>query len=323
MSFSSDVKDELARLEGASVCCQLAELAAVVSLGGTISLLGGGRMRLYVQSEHAAAARRVFLLFKHVFDAQSELLTLRHARLGGRNTYRLTLSGDEAAFVLEGCGILRQSENGHLGVRRGISKEVTARKCCKRAFLRGAFLACGSFANPEHEYHAEFVTQDEGFALTFVKFLHKNGLNAKTVARKGQYVVYLKEADALLDLLTLMGATRARAALEDVRIRKELRNQANRAVNCDSANLKKTADASDKQTEAIEYIRDHMGLDALPAPLREVAELRLSYREASLLELGEMMTPPMGKSGVNHRLRRLLALCDQLREADASPSLKP
>ena len=315
MSFSSDIKDELARLDAQSVCCQLSELAAIVSLSGTLSLLGGGRMRLYVESEHAAVARRVFLCFKHVFDAQPELLTLRHARLGGRNTYRLTLSGDEAEFVLEGCGILRQGEWGQLGIRRGISKEITARKCCKRAFLRGAFMACGSVTNPEKEYHVEFVSSDEGFALAFLRFLHKNGLNAKMVARKSQHVIYLKEADAILDLLTLMGATRARMALENIRIRKELRNQANRAVNCDSANLQKTVDASDRQAEAIEYIRDHQGLDSLPASLRDIAQLRLNYREASLAELGEMLDPPVGKSGVNHRLRRLLSLYDELRAA--------
>lgn len=324
MSFSSDVKDELARLEGQSVCCQLSELAAIVSLGGTISLLGGGRMRLYVESEHAAVARTVFLRLKHIFDAQPELLTLRHARLGGRNTYRLTLSGDEAAFVLEGCGILRQSEQGHMGVRRSIPKEITARKCCKRAFLRGAFMASGSIANPEREYHAEFVCGDEGFANAFVRFLHKNGLNAKMVARKGQHVIYLKEADAIMDLLTLMGATRARMELENIRIRKELRNQANRAVNCDSANLKKTVDASDRQAEAIEYIRDHVGLENLPAPLREIAQLRLNYREASLIELGEMLDPPVGKSGVNHRLRRLLTLYQELTGSSAqSPNAGP
>ena len=312
MSFSTDVKDELARLSDASVCCQLSELAAIVSMGGTISLLGGGRMRLHVESEHAPVARLVFLRFKHIFDAQPELLTLHHARLGGRNTYRLALSGDEAAFVLEGCGILRQSESGHMGVRRGISKEITARKCCKRAFMRGAFMACGSIANPEREYHAEFVCGDEGFAHAFARFLNKNGLNAKMVARKAQHVVYLKEADAIMDLLTLMGATRARMELENIRIRKELRNQANRAVNCDSANLRKTVDASDRQAEAIEYIRDHLGFDNLPPSLREIAQLRLNYREASLIELGEMLDPPVGKSGVNHRLRRLLAIYQEL-----------
>lgn len=312
MSFSADVKKELARLNDVSVCCQRAELAAIISLSGTIALQGRGRIRLYIQSEHPAVARRVFLLLKHVFDVTPELVTMHHARLGGRNTYRLTLQGDDAAFVLEGCGILTRSEQGHMGVRRGISKEVTARKCCKRSFLRGAFLACGSITNPEREYHAEFVTTDSGFAATFVKFLAKNNLMAKIVSRKGQNVVYLKEIERILDLLTLMGATQARMTLEDVRIRKELRNQANRAVNCDSANLRKTADAAQKQIAAIEYLRDAGHLDALPASLREIAQLRLDHREASLQELGEMLCPPVGKSGINHRLRRLLSLYEAM-----------
>lgn len=314
MSFSSDTKDELARIEPESVCCMLAELAAIVSIGGTIGLMSAGRMRLTVESENAATARRVYSLFKRLFDVRAELTTLRHARLGGRNTYRLTLHGDEAAFVLEGCGILRRSEQGHIGIRRTIPKEIVSRRCCRRAFVRGAFLAGGSIANPEREYHLEFVLGDESFAASLLRFLAKYDLNVKAVSRKGAYVLYLKEGDQIVTLLSLMGAHSALCALENIRIQKDIRNNVNRVVNCDSANLQKTLDASSRQVEAIEYIRDHYGLDNLPPLLGEVARLRLDYREVSLQELGEMLNPPVGKSGVNHRLRRLCELAQALRQ---------
>ena len=314
MSFSSDTKDELARIEPESVCCMLAELAAIVSIGGTIGLMSAGRMRLTVESENAATARRVYSLFKRLFDVRAELTTLRHTRLGGRNTYRLTLHGDEASFVLEGCGILRRSEQGHIGIRRTIPKEIVSRRCCRRAFVRGAFLAGGSIANPEREYHLEFVLGDEGFAASLLRFLAKYDLNVKAVSRKGAYVLYLKEGDQIVTLLSLMGAHSALCELENIRIQKDIRNNVNRVVNCDSANLQKTLDASTRQVEAIEYIRDHYGLDNLPPLLGEVARLRLDYREVSLQELGEMLTPPVGKSGVNHRLRRLCELAQALRQ---------
>lgn len=314
MSFSSDTKDELSRIEPESVCCMLAELAAIVSVSGTIGLMSAGRMRLTVESENAATARRVYTLFKRLFDVQPELTTLRHTRLGGRNTYRLTLHDDEAAFALEGCGILRRSEQGHIGIRRTIPKDIVSRKCCRRAFVRGAFLAGGSIANPEREYHLEFVVSDENFAASLMKFIGKYDLNVKVVHRKGSYVIYLKEGEQIVTLLSLIGAHAALCELENIRIQKDIRNNVNRMVNCDSANLQKTLDASTRQVEAIEYIRDHYGLENLPPLLCEVAKLRLDYREVSLQELGEMLDPPVGKSGVNHRLRRLYDFAQELRQ---------
>ena len=305
MSFSSDVKDELARLEGQSVCCQLSELAAIVSLGGTISLLGGGRMRLYVESEHAAVARTVFLRLKHIFDAQPELLTLRHARLGGRSTFRCIISGDEASFVLEGCGI-------DYFQRRGVPREVTARKCCRMSFLRGVFLACGSVTDPEREYHLEFVLGDEAFAVALQKLIARFGLTASLGQRRQMKLLYLKGQSAISDMLSIFGANTARFAMEDAYIRKELRNNANRAVNCDSANVQRAVTAAARQTQAIERLIAAKGEDSMPPQLQETARLRLQHPEMSLEELGMMCDPPVGKSGVNHRMRRLEQMAAEL-----------
>ncbi len=313
MSFSSETKDELARIVSAHAGCELAELVAVLCISGTVSLLGGGRMGMRVESEHAPTARRLLTLLRQQFGVQPELRAARHDRLGGRNTYRLSLSGDEATAVLTACGVLHRDPEGRYFLRPAVPKQVLARKCCRAAFLRGAFLAGGSISNPEKEYHLEFVVGEERFAAALCGVMAKFALSAKMVRRKGSVVVYLKEAEHIVTLLGLIGAHGALLELENVRIHKELRNNVNRAVNCDSANLGKTVDAATRQLEAIERIRERVGLSRLPQPLREMAELRLEYREASLQELGELLDPPVGKSGVNHRLRRLMAYADALK----------
>jgi len=310
MSFSSETKDALARAPLAHAECALAELMAALCVCGTVSLLGGARMGMYVITEHAPTARRLIQLLGRRFGVKPELCTFRRERLGGRNAYRLSLAGEEAVTVLTACGVLHRDGEGRFFLRPAIPKRALAKGCCKRAFLRGAFLAGGSLSNPEKEYHLEFVARDPRFGATLCALLEKFALSAKMVRRKTAVVVYLKEAEHIATLLNLMGAHGALLALENVRIRKELRNNVNRAVNCDSANLGKTVDAASRQIEAIERIRDRAGFDGLPWSLRQVAEARLEHREASLQELGELLDPPVGKSGVNHRLRRLIAYAD-------------
>ncbi len=313
MSFSSETKDELARVASPHAECALAEMVAVLGIGGTVSLLGGGRMGMHVETEHAPTARRFIALLRGQFNVQPELRTARHGRLGGRNTYRLTLAGEEAITVLTACGVLHRDEEGRFFIKPSIPKQALAKKCCRRAFLRGAFLAGGSVSNPEKEYHLEFVVSDQRFAASLCALLTRFSLGAKMVHRKASVVVYLKEAENIVTLLNLIGAHAALLEMENVRIHKELRNNVNRVVNCDSANLGKTVDAASRQLEAIESIRARVGFDRLPLPLREIAEVRLEHREASLQELGDLLDPPVGKSGVNHRLRRLIAYADALK----------
>ncbi len=313
MSFSSDVKAEITGAEELSPCCKLAELVAVMGISGTVSLLGGGRMGAYVETEHAPTARHLLKNLRNLFRVKPELRTARRVKLGGRNSYRLSLSGEEAIRVLTACGVLHRDAEGHYFLKPEVPKAALAKKCCRKAFLRGAFLAGGSVSNPEKEYHLEFVVGDERFAAQLASVLHRFDLRAKRVRRKGQIVVYLKEAEHIVTLLNLLGAVTAQLEMENVRIRKDIRNNVNRVVNCDSANLGKTIDAAGKQIEAIEIIRARMGIERLPLPLREMARVRMEHQEASLLELGELMDPPVGKSGVNHRLRRLIALADTLK----------
>ncbi|MBQ2834528.1 MAG: DNA-binding protein WhiA [Clostridia bacterium] len=307
MSYSSDAKEELCRLEPDSICCLLAELSGIVSAAGSVIYRGGGDKRLSIETENTAVARRAFRLLRDVFDVQPQLVTLQRARLGGRSSHRIEISGDEASFVLEGCGI-------QVSQRRGVPREVTVRKCCRMSFLRGVFLASGSVTDPEKEYHLEFVLGDEAFAAALQRLIARFDLEAGLVMRRQMAIVYLKGQNAITDMLSIFGAQSARFAMEDAFIRKELRNNANRAVNCDSANMERAVIAASRQTQAIGRLIAAKGEQSLSRALLETAKLRLAYPEVSLEELGRLCDPPVGKSGVNHRLRKLEQMARELDE---------
>ena len=307
MSYSSQAKDELCGYEPESVCCLLAELSGIVSAAGSVIYRGGGEKRLSIETENGAVAQRTLRLLHDVFDVQAHLVTLQRARLGGRSTHRILVGGDDASFVLEGCGV-------DVTQRRGVPKEVTVRKCCRRSFLRGVFLASGSVTDPEKEYHLEFVLGDEAFATALLRLIARFDLTAHVAKRRQMTLVYLKGQSEITDMLSIFGAQNARFAMEDAYIRKVFRNNANRAVNCDSANVQRAITAASRQAEAIRRVIAARGEQSLPPALRETARLRLSYPEMSLEELGQMCDPPVGKSGINHRLRKLEQMAEELPE---------
>jgi DNA-binding protein WhiA len=193
--------------------------------------------------------------------------------------------------------------------------EIVRRNCCKRAYLRGAFLAAGSVSNPEKSYHIEIVCAMQKKAKQIRLLMQRFGLDAKEIQRKNSYVVYLKECAQIVDLLNVMEAPIALMEMENVRILKEMRNSVNRKVNCETANINKTVSAAMKQVEDIEYIQNTVGLEELPEGLQEMAEIRLAYPNASLKELGDLLSEPIGKSGVNHRLRKISEIAEELRES--------
>ena len=297
MSYSSQTKEELCRFEPDSVCCLLAELSGIVCAAGSVIYRGGGEKRLSIETENNAVARRAFRLLREVFDVQPQLMTLKRSRLGGRSAYRIEIR----------CGI-------ETCQRRGVPREITVRKCCRMSFLRGVFLACGSVTDPEKEYHLEFVLEDEAFAAALQRLIARFSLSAHLTKRRAMTLVYLKGQNEITDMLSIFGAQSARFAMEDAYIRKELRNNANRAVNCDSANVQRAVTAASRQAQAIERVLAAHGRESLPPLLGEMAELRLAHPEMSLEELGRLCDPPVGKSGVNHRLRRLEAMAKELEE---------
>ena len=288
MSFSSQVKEELEKVIPGARHCQLAELAAIVAYGYVLKEDSSG-LQLERKSENEIIARKYFTLLKKtdIIDAG-------------------------VSKVLQTLKMLDESGNP-CSLSEGINPLLLKRSCCKRAYLRGVFLCIGSMSDPMKGYHLEFVCEQEGQALQIRSMLADFELEAKIICRKKHYVVYMKEGAAIVDLLNVMAARLSLMELENLRVEKEVRNSVNRKVNCEAANITKTVHAASKQIEDILYLQEHYGMEKLPENLREMAEVRLEYPESSLQELGRYLNPSVGKSGVNHRLRKLSELADKIR----------
>ena len=314
MSFSSTVKEELVRLPLGKSCCMLHEIGALTQTSGSLSLRGGGKVRVTYRVENAALARRIFLLIRTRLGITPALHFVQHARLGGRRSCILTLDDEDAQKLLLALHMMEE-ENGVLSLKRTVPRHAMTRQCCRRAFIRGAFLGAGSMTSPETGYHFEIIAAEPGLKKTLLKLFEKAELPGRSVPRKGVEIVYLKDSQHIADMLTLMGAHQGLMAFENARVRKNVRNRVNRVMNCDQSNMEKQLDASQRQVEAIKALAIARGLDSLPPSLKEIAYLRLEKPEANLKQLGDLLDPPIGKSGVNHRLRRLMALAQDLEES--------
>ena len=312
MSFSSDAKAELIRLPMERNCCIVTELSALTQTTGSLSFHGGGRISVTWHVENAALARRIFRMLKDGFGFTPTLQFVQHARLGGRRTCVLTVGEAEAPRLLTILRMMEPGEDGQAVLRRTLPRPQVTKACCRRAYLRGAFLGAGSVTSPDRGYHLEIVCRDEGLRELVIKQLEHGGIHALQRVRRGSAVLYLKEAQAVADALAMMGASQAVMKLENVRITRQMRGEANRASNCDEHNTERQLTASQEQVEAIKLLAIHQGLFTLPPALREMAELRLSHPEASLEELGQLREPPLTKSGVNGRMRRLMREAEEL-----------
>lgn len=310
MSFSSKVKDELARHVGSARHCKIAEIAAIINMCGRLGRNKEGQITgLKIQTENPAVARKCFTLLKKTFNIKVEVSIRKSKHLGTHKVYHIyAIEADEVMKVLRVCHLLEGDE-----LERKISPLIVQTTCCKRAYIRGAFLASGSLSDPEKTYHLEFVNQDEAHAKSLSLLVNSFGMDSKIVLRKKYFVVYLKEGRQIVDLLNIMEAHVALMELENLRILKEMRNNVNRIVNCETANLSKTVSAAVKQVNDIEVIEAHQGLHTLTEPLEVIARLRLDNPSASLKELGDMLSPAVGKSGVNHRLRKISQIADNIR----------
>jgi hypothetical protein len=288
MSFSSDVKEELAKQFSKSRHCQIAELAAMLALDGWANENGTA---LDLHSDNYTLIQKYALLMQRVFEVD----------------IHYPLQAHDIRRVLETL----KWEPGQVGSDRA-SGLLLQNTCCRRAYIRGAFLAAGSISDPSKSYHFEIVCASMPQAMQLQELMTGFETDAKIVERKDRFVVYLKEGSQIVDMLNVMEAYVSLMNLENVRILKEMRNSVNRKVNCETANISKTVNAAVKQLEDIEKIRDTIGFDRLPAHLKEMALLRLEHPDAPLKELGGYLDPPVGKSGVNHRLRRLSEIADEI-----------
>jgi hypothetical protein len=301
MSFTAEVKEELARVEGPKPCCARAELSALIRVEGTLHYTGSGRMRLEIATETAPVARKVIKLLRSVFDLKTEL-TVRRSVLHKSNNYLITVVSQPALTdALAELGILDKDRSPVYTVPRWLVK----RNCCAIAYLRGVFLGGGFVADPHGDFHFELTAESEAIAHDLVTLMNRFGIGARVTSRRGSYAVYLKGAEPIVTFLALVGAHRALLRTEDVRILKEMRNDVNRLVNAETANLMKTANAAAEQVAVVRELDRARGLDSLPPALREIAYLRLEHPEVSLRELGELADPPLSKSAVYHRIRRL------------------
>ncbi|NLI14416.1 DNA-binding protein WhiA [Pelotomaculum propionicicum] len=310
MSFSAVTKSELARVVGQRSCCRLAELAALVKMDGSIQLSGGRQLSLNIITENAAVARKIFSLVKNLFGLQTEVLVQRKNRLKKNNVYLVRFPPQQGmSEILQRLGML----DGTGRLKEIPPSAMLRRDCCRRSYLRGVFLGGGSVNSPEGTYHLEIVTGSEKFAEVVTRLMNRFSLDARTSRRKNCSVIYLKESEHIISFLNIIGAHSALLNFENARIYKGMRNRVNRLVNCETANLNKTVNAAVRQIENIELIRDTLGLDNMPDSLKETAEVRLKYPDACLKELGSLMQPPVGKSCVNHRLRRIEELAEKIR----------
>lgn len=311
MSFSGDVKDELSRQLSKARHCRIAEIAALIALCGKIEENGEGYL-IRIFTENVTIARKYFTLIKKTFNINTEISIRRNTYFQKNKTYVLTISRkEEVEKILEAVKFI--TPNGEVNQKQLVNGVLIQNACCKRAFIRGAFLAAGSISDPEKFYHFEVVCNNLEDANQFRDIVNSFQLDAKIVQRKKYFVVYLKEGSQIVDILNIMEAHTALMNLENVRILKGMRNSVNRQVNCETANINKTVNAAVKQIEDIRFIEEHAGFHKIPENLQEVAEIRLQYPDATLKELGEMLSPPVGKSGVNHRLRKISNIADELR----------
>ena len=304
MSFSGEVKAELEKHISKSRHCQLAELAAIISFSGRM-ILTGADPRLEIATEHAGLAKKCYTLLKRAFDISAEL--------SEQNPGVLYIEEQDAMRrVLMALKFLEEDGSLH-PFRQAVNGILLQKSCCRRTFVRGAFLASGSMSDPHKSYHFEIVCATPQQAEQLRTVISDFGMDAKVVERKKHHVVYLKEGAQIVDLLNVMEAHVALMDLENVRIFKEMRNSVNRKVNCETANIHKTVSAAVKQIEDIEFLKTAGSFSELSEELLETAGIRLENPDASLKELGLMHNPPIGKSGVNHRLRKLSNLAETLR----------
>lgn len=311
MSFASEVKKELTHLEVHPEHAK-AELAALIRMNGTLHL-SNKRFVLNIQTENAAIARRMYTLIKDHFQVETELLVRRKMKLKKNNVYIVRLKkGTEE--ILSKLGIME----GMLYHGR-VPEEISLNTQKIKSYLRGAFLAAGSVNSPDtSRYHLEIYSSYEEHNDDICEMMNRFGLNARTLERRSGYITYLKESEKISDFLALIGASVSVMRFEDTRIVRDMRNSVNRLVNCENANLNKTIDAASRQIENIKYLDKQVGLDTLPEKLREIAVVRVENPDASLKELGDMIpSGPISKSGVNHRLRKLNKMAEDLRENEA------
>ncbi len=313
MSFSIKVKNELANHISNATHCRIAELAALISMCGSVIIDENNDYKIRIKTETQPTAEKIKKLLWKTFKVNVDISTRENAYSKVGRTYTLLVGDHQQSLkILQATKLI--NENNEIGENFSITNNIVIMKdCCKRAFIRGAFMAAGSISDPNKSYHFEIKCNSEKKAKQLIELLENYNIDGKMVARKGGYVVYIKEGEGIVDVLNVMEAHVSLMEMENVRILKGMSNYYNRQVNCETANIKKTVATSVRQIDDIDFIIQNKGIDYLPEKLQDIAWVRKENPDASLQELGEMLDPPLGKSGVNHRLRKICQIAQELR----------
>lgn len=301
MSFASNIKQHLCAIVPDMPCCQAAQLCALICFSGVIN----AQKKLKIKTENKGVAEHAKLLLSQIISPDDFSHTQPKSESG---IHTIMISNQDSLAALSDALMLSQNGDTHLYP----FKTIYSAACCKTAFLRGAFLGGGSISDPSKNYHAEFVTKTAKLADMLFELLLSEQISAKITVRKNSFVVYIKDSEAIASLLGLMGAAMSMMDFYNIKIEREVRNNVNRQVNCDNANLDKITAAAGKQLDAIRKIEATIGFDSLQPTLAEIATLRIQNPEMSLKELGTLLNPPIGKSGVNHRLERICEIAENL-----------
>lgn len=312
MSFSGKVKEELAGHMGGARHCHIAELSAILQFCGKIVRKETGETVLSIETENEAVSKKCFTLLRKTFNIEPTVW--KSDEKCQRNLEHSTIEISDPDVVWNIFQALKLvGDNGvFYGFEEPVNPVLIKNACCRRAYLRGAYLCVGSMSDPAKGYHLELVTGNERKAFQIQTMIREFELDAKIIRRKKYFVVYLKEGSNIVDFLNICEAHVSLMQFENERIVKEMRNSINRRVNCETANISKTVNAATKQIADIEKIRDRYGFANLPENLREMAIVRIEHPDTSLKELGQYLSPPVGKSGVNHRLRKLSEIAEQI-----------
>lgn len=312
MTFSVKCKGEMSRYPIADKRSVRVELSALIRTIGTISLKGFNELVVEFSTENSAISRRIFKIIKYLYGFNCKVIVKKSNRFKKHNKYTLITDKIHAVEILRDTKIIDSDEVNILELNFGVPNFVFDDASLMKDYLRGAFLGCGSINDPNRSYHLEMVTEKLGHAEGLEILMNEFDLGAKTIVRKQHYITYLKESSKIVDFLNITGAHKNLLELENIRVIKDIRNQVNREINCDNANLNKIVDASLRQKRCILKLKNLGLLDSLPDDLRSLAYLRLENEDASLKELGEMLEPPLGKSGVNYRFKKIESIAEKI-----------
>lgn len=310
MSFANEVKKEICRRNSGARHCLLAETAAILLNTGRVNR--NSAVCLEMETDQYLIAERFRFLVEEAFGYRVQIIVRAHYS-GTRKKYLLRLQGKTEVLRILQALKLEQAEGKLYEQDLPVNEVLIMSSCCRRAFLAGMFLCCGTMSTPEKNYHLEFVCNGSERAGQLASLMSFFELEPRIVRRKNNQIVYIKEGRQVADMLNVMQATVSLLEYENIRIKREIRGNINRKVNCEAANISKTVAAALDQIHDIELIRDTVGLSSLPSELYETAVMRLQYTDIALRELGAMMNPPVGKSGMNHRFHKLKQMADEIR----------